>query len=472
MSSRRSRSSAGVLGALALAVLVAPACGRKGDPIPPPPVIPARTNDLSVQQTGSEITLEMSYPRTTAAGMPLPGIRSLEIWEYRKPVFQSDIDQAIAGPPADESATMLEGEPADPMEGDDLEDEDVAEEDLDGPEEELGLTELDAGDASTRRSEREMRKRLNDLLEVRDQEFQGGARLGLELSPAELDSATVGGKLVFRFPLPDPLVVEVERGVEAATPSSPDDASPVDAVAAADDEGTEAVATRKDLRRELLAFAVVTVGSNGKESGFSNKATLLPEPVPPPPTDLALTPGPHGIQLDWQFSPEPGSPEIKGFHVYRRPAQSASYGPALQFVPSSARSYVDRSAAYETRYIYAVAAVVSTQPVVESSIASEQEISFRDVFPPAAPTGLISLGEAGRVRLLWEASAATDVTGYLVFRSTGDEEPIALTEAPLAALEYSDQAVVAGSTYRYTVRAVDAVGNVSDDSEPSSARVP
>ena len=91
---------------------------------------------------------------------------------------------------------------------------------------------------------------------------------------------------------------------------------------------------------------------------------------------------------------------------------------------------------------------------------------------PALALGLISLGEAGRVRLFWDSSASDDVVGYVIYRSQGDEDPVALNDVPLAVLEYSDSDVASGATYRYTVRGVDTVGNLGEESSPSSARVP
>ena len=62
-----SRSLAIVL----LLVVLAPACGRKEPPKPPPSRIPAPINDLSIQQRGQEILLTMTYPSVTLGGLPI-----------------------------------------------------------------------------------------------------------------------------------------------------------------------------------------------------------------------------------------------------------------------------------------------------------------------------------------------------------------------------------------------------------------
>ncbi|MEO1083357.1 MAG: hypothetical protein AAFY88_03875, partial [Acidobacteriota bacterium] len=63
-----------------LAVLVlAAACGKQGDPLPPLRTIPIVTKDLEVRQQGSSVLFELTYPATTSAGMVLGGIDSLEL---------------------------------------------------------------------------------------------------------------------------------------------------------------------------------------------------------------------------------------------------------------------------------------------------------------------------------------------------------------------------------------------------------
>jgi fibronectin type 3 domain-containing protein len=90
-----------------------------------------------------------------------------------------------------------------------------------------------------------------------------------------------------------------------------------------------------------------------------------------------------------------------------------------------------------------------------------------DTTAPTAPTGLTgSAVSATRVDLSW--TAATDdvgVTGYRVLRG-GSQVGTSTTTS------YSDLSAAPGTTYSYTVRAVDAAGNVSPDSSPVSVTTP
>jgi hypothetical protein len=64
----------------ALFLLAAVACGKRGDPRPPVPIIPKATSDLVVTQRGSKVILTWSYPSLTTAGKNLTGVRRVAVW--------------------------------------------------------------------------------------------------------------------------------------------------------------------------------------------------------------------------------------------------------------------------------------------------------------------------------------------------------------------------------------------------------
>lgn len=70
-----------VLSALVLVVL---ACGKRGDPRPPIPVIPQATSDLVVTQRASRVILTWSYPALTTAGRNLTDIQRISIHRYEE----------------------------------------------------------------------------------------------------------------------------------------------------------------------------------------------------------------------------------------------------------------------------------------------------------------------------------------------------------------------------------------------------
>ena len=95
-----------------------------------------------------------------------------------------------------------------------------------------------------------------------------------------------------------------------------------------------------------------------------------------------------------------------------------------------------------------------------------------DITAPDAPLGLAATAGTSTITLAWSSSTASDVVGYVLYRSlspTGPFEPVA---GPLAVLGFEDTTVTAGITYYYVVVAVDAAGLESAQSNISSALVP
>lgn len=255
------------------------------------------------------------------------------------------------------------------------------------------------------------------------------------------------------------------------------------------------------LARPAVTLAVKTAGPGGEESAFSNRVSFLLIEPPEPPTGLQAEGLPAGIRLRWSHEvgvdeteepteteepdePEPAEaaeepeaveapqePAFAGFNVYRRKATERAYGPPLRGVGPRFRSFTDEGALFGERYIYAVTAVASRRPVVvESRLAEEVEVDYRDLYPPPVPRGLVALAQEGRVRLVWEASRAPDLAGYRVYRRSPDTQELRpLTEEPIAATEYQDRDVVSGATYTYRVTAVDQAGNESEASEAAVA---
>jgi hypothetical protein len=71
--------------ALLAAAGVLAGCGKQGNPQPPLRAVPATTQDLKAHQQGTRILLDFGYPKTTAAGTALAGLRSIEVYESLQP---------------------------------------------------------------------------------------------------------------------------------------------------------------------------------------------------------------------------------------------------------------------------------------------------------------------------------------------------------------------------------------------------
>ncbi|HET9793462.1 MAG TPA: hypothetical protein VFS34_03285 [Thermoanaerobaculia bacterium] len=240
------------------------------------------------------------------------------------------------------------------------------------------------------------------------------------------------------------------------------------------------VVWRDDLRPFLsiphpppLAWAVVTVRRNGERSEISNIATLTPAVPPQAPADLTAEAEPARICLAWSPPGKDlsGAPvEIAGYRVYRRPLADADYGPPLNADPVSLPELADTTAAYGSTYVYTVTAIAKDRAKAESPPAIQFGIAYRDVFPPPPVARVDALPEEHRVRLSWSPVEASDLAEYRIFRSEGDGAPVLLGKTAADRVEFDDETVEPGRTYRYTVAAADKSGNVSPASPEAVAK--
>ena len=220
-----------------------------------------------------------------------------------------------------------------------------------------------------------------------------------------------------------------------------------------------------------VAYAVVSARRNGERSPLSNIAILDPAVAPAAPVILRLTPEEGRICLEWLpvEADVLGAPlKSGGYRVYRRILPNEEYDEPLNPAPVSDTSFVDSGAPYGD-LAYTVRATHPEKSNVEGLPAEEAVISYRDVFPPAAPSRLDALSEGDLVRLIWDPVEAPDLAGYLVFRAEGDAAPVQMTERPTAETFFTDASSRRGIRYRYTVVAVDAAGNRSPPSPEAVA---
>ena len=257
--------------------------------------------------------------------------------------------------------------------------------------------------------------------------FNGGAERMVSLTGPELTAAIAGDRLEAKLPL-----VEI--------PDEP----------------------------ELFVFGIRTVSDSGEASDTSNLVQLVLREAAPPPGDFRTTTTAAGVQVDWQQPA--GEQEVVGYNIYRREATTRAFGPPIETTAANATRYLDREAEFDTLYIYSIRSVLSKQPLVESSPATEREVDYRDRFPPLPPVRILGLGEEGQARLIWEVGPDTDVALYRVYRqdsASGDFRQVAEIEA----LEYLDAGLTPGTRFVYRVSSVDDNGNEGPQSDDVSVLV-
>ncbi len=218
---------------------------------------------------------------------------------------------------------------------------------------------------------------------------------------------------------------------------------------------------------EILVFGARSLADKKLVSPFSNLVKLYPRTPPAAPSNLKVEATPNGVQVDWEVIED-----AIGYRVYRRNAKVRDYSEPLYKAREDLGSYLDRSALFGDRYIYTVTSVGNLEPIVESAVAAEHEVDYKDRFPPAIPTDVVALPETGRVRLLWQPSSSPDTQGYWIYRQDPTESFRAINSELVVGSEYLDRELASGLTYRYYILAVDGDGNLSAASEEIEVRVP
>jgi hypothetical protein len=256
---------------------------------------------------------------------------------------------------------------------------------------------------------------------------------------------------------------------------------------------------------ETATYIVRTRASEKKSSPDSNAVSLpvyaMPEPIDNLKAEVTSAGG--GVTLTWsppQKTPIGQAPPIETYRVYRvqiakagegeKQAAAQQKGPSsagikltqqfTKVAESSSPTYEDKQAEFGGTYTYSVRSLVQISGrELESSDSNFATITMRDIYPPSAPQGVVSVfvpkvGDvAPHLELSWAINPETDVAGYNVYRS---EQPgtlgTRLNPELLLTPAFRDMSAVAGRTYFYEVTAVDRSGNESSPSAPISAEMP
>jgi cytochrome b involved in lipid metabolism len=161
------------------------------------------------------------------------------------------------------------------------------------------------------------------------------------------------------------------------------------------------------------------------------------------PTGLAATAGDTQVVLTWTATAGATS-----YEVFRG---------ATSIGTSATTTYTASGLTNAIAYSFTIKAVNSSGVSVASTAASATPV---DRTPPAAPTGLVAVAGDTQVSLSWSGPA--DAATYQVFRG-----------ATLVGTQAGTTTVVTGlanlATYSFTVKAVDAAGNISLASTAVSA---
>lgn len=108
------RALPALLVGLGVVLGVCAGCGKQGNPQPPLRSVPATTKDLKAHQQGTRILLDLTYPKTTASGLTLDGLRAIEVLESLQPAPREGapqpLDARVFNASAQVKQTLAEGD--------------------------------------------------------------------------------------------------------------------------------------------------------------------------------------------------------------------------------------------------------------------------------------------------------------------------------------------------------------------------
>jgi len=241
-----------------------------------------------------------------------------------------------------------------------------------------------------------------------------------------------------------------------------------------------------------LAYMVRTRAVKARASGDSNILAARIFPPPAAPRDLRVSVTESAIVLSWAESPPPSGASSGGYRVYRAETESGQEAapqdasqvkvksPLALVGPSSSTEFRDSDFEFGKTYVYTVRSVSQFgADLVESADSAPAIVTPKDIFPPAAPSGLESAiipatpQAPAYVELSWAISSEKDLAGYYVYRSDTEEAPgRRLNNEILPSPAYRDISVATGRRYFYRVSAIDGAGNESLKSTAVQIEVP
>jgi hypothetical protein len=408
------------------ALLVLPACGKKGNPLPPLVRVPAAPAGFAVTRIEDHVYVRMTAPTTNIDGVSPADVARVELYAI-----------TLAEPPRN-------------------------------------IAEIDPEDlraASTLIATEQVRRPLPPPPAVKE----GMPPIPLPPPGPGVDQ---GAQIILREALTPEMRTPVSLP-EARTRETADVVLDVPRALVAPPPGT-------GLQRYYFAVAASARGRYSPLTAFV-PAPLGPTSGPPSAPQITVnetsmtlrwTPPVDARGLELATEPDwlPARPVVPGpaattYDIYEVTRNASPDGPdamptPLTPEPIAATEFTRGDIALGAERCFYVRAVDIIDGVHVRGPASPVACaSFADTFAPTPPRELVAVGVPGGINLIWEPSEAADVAGYLVLRAeAGSATLTPLMTTPMATPSYRDETAKAGVRYVYAVVAVDKAGNRSAES--------
>jgi len=230
--------------------------------------------------------------------------------------------------------------------------------------------------------------------------------------------------------------------------------------------------TKKHFQLDSLIFSLRVKAKRRRKSEFSPLLTVRPFLVSLPPREVKAAVFQDRIEVSWmpaERNLDQSSPaSFIGYNVYRAEGNAPPRHLNSQLIKDNKYSDKDFLIGNVYRYIIRASATESS-PFMESDNSEPLEVRAEDSFPPAVPSGLVSIVAGDFVSLTWDENSDEDLAGYRVWRRMeGKDEFVLLTPQTIAENAFNDTTVEKNKRYHYAVTALDTSGNESRKSESVS----
>jgi hypothetical protein len=234
---------------------------------------------------------------------------------------------------------------------------------------------------------------------------------------------------------------------------------------------------------DYLTFAIEVQNDRGRAAGLSNQVevpTAAVSQIGNVKADLTY----DAVVISGEITPQ--NTLIKQtLELRRREKDSSQETTAAQLsIPETAQRVPLRDENFDWEKTYEYRVVVGADARLpngaevrfDGAASAPVEVVAHDVFPPAVPTGVQAVYSGvtppPSIDLTWNPDSDRDLSGYFVYRRAADTSAaVKLNDKALPAPAFSDPNINTGTTYFYSVSAVDVSGNESQRSQEASETV-
>ncbi len=209
-------------------------------------------------------------------------------------------------------------------------------------------------------------------------------------------------------------------------------------------------------------YVVRAVNSAG-ESGDSGEISAIPElTIPPVPKNLTANPADAQVTLSWTASNSAAE-----YRIYRASTPDGTLVRIAEGTTITETSYIDTDVTNDTQYRYTVRAFNIRGESTDSNEVTATPVASTVV--PPAPANLSATAGDTEISLSWDA--VPGATEYYIYRAAAAADPLVriAEDTTIIVTTYTDIGLTNGTTYRYTVRAVNGIGESPDSSEVAAA---